>query len=337
MKYPDFIKEGDIIGITAPSDGVIDSLKQARLNSAIHSFREKGYKVIETEHVRCSNKGKSCDSKIQAKEVEELFLDSKVSCIFCVGGGDFLLEMLPYFNYSIVEKNPKWIQGYSDPTGLLFTITTKLDIATIYGDNFKSFGMNPWHESLNHNYKILTGELITQNNFLLYERERTESVTGLEPYHLDSQVEWKNLNGENQVTLKGRIIGGCIDVLLSLVGTKFDSVKEFIERYKEDGIIWYFDNAELTSEQLIRGLWQMEMAGWFEYTKGIVFGRSTIESSYYDISFKEALETALLKLSVPVLYDLDFGHVSPRMTIINGAITQINYENGKGNIHFFLK
>lgn len=337
MKYPNFIKSGNIIGITAPSDGVMDPLKQVRLDSAIRSFQEKGYEVIETEHVRCSNKGKSCDSKIQAKEVEELFLDSKVSCIFCVGGGDFLLEMLPYFDYSVVANHPKWIQGYSDPTGLLFTITTKLDIATIYGDNFKAFGMNPWHQSLSNNHKILTGESIVQNNFQLYEKKIAESITGLEPYHLNTQVEWKSLNGENQITLKGRMIGGCIDVLLSLVGTKFDCVTEFIEKYKEDGIIWYFDNAELTSEQLIRGLWQLEMAGWFQYTKAVVFGRSMVESSYYDISFKEALETSLSKLGVPVLYDLDFGHVSPRMTIINGAISQINYEQGKGSIQFFLQ
>ena len=337
MKYPNFLKPGSIIGVTAPSDGVVDLLKQKRLDSAISNFRNKGYEVIETEHVRCSTMGKSCDSKTQARELEELFLNPKVSCIFCAAGGDFLLEMLPYFDFSVIKNNPKWIQGYSDPTGLLFTITTKLDIATIYGDNFKTFGMNPWHESLNNNYKILTGELICQNNFSLYEKERAESLTGVEPYRLDSQVEWKSLNGENLITLEGRMIGGCIDVLLSLVGTKFDYVKEFIEKYKEDGIIWYFDNAELTSEQLIRGLWQMEMAGWFQYVKGIVFGRSMIESSYYDISFKEALKTALLKLDVPILYDLDFGHVSPRMTIINGATAQINYVNGKGNIHFFLQ
>lgn len=337
MKYPRFLIKNDVIGITAPSDGVIDSIKQNRLDSAVLQWENYGYKVIETEHVRYSIDGKSCDSRTQAKELEELFINQKVSVIFCVSGGDFLLEILSYIDYSIIEKNPKWIQGYSDPTGLLFTITTMLDIATIYGNNFGSFGMNPWHESLINNHKILMGDLIKQNNFLLYEKEGIKYETGLEPYNLATPVEWKSLNKDNEVTIKGRIVGGCIDVLISLVGTKFDYAKEFIERYKEDGIVWYFDNAELTSEQLIRALWQLKMAGWFNYTKGIIFGRSMVESSYYDISFENALNKSLNDLGVPVLWDLDFGHVSPRMTIINGALVKVNYKEGKGNIEFYLQ
>lgn len=337
MKYPKFLNKNDVIGVTAPSDGVLDPIKQNRLNSAILAWQVCGYRVIETDHVRCSVGGKSCSSETQAREVEELFLNPEVSAIFCASGGDFLLEMLPYLDYSIIEKNPKWIQGYSDPTGLLFTITTKLDIATIYGNNFVSFGMNPWHESLINNHKILTGELIKQNSFSLYEKENIKYETGLEPYHLDTPVNWKCLNQKEKVTIKGRMIGGCIDVLVSLVGTQFDYVRNFIQKYKEDGIVWYFDNAELTSEQLIRALWQLKMAGWFQYTKGIVFGRSMIESSYYDISFENALKKSLENLNVPILWDLDFGHVSPRMTIINGALVEINYRDGKGNIDFSLR
>lgn len=337
MKYPKFLNIHDAIGVTAPSDGVGDSMKQKRLDSAILQWQNHGYQVVETAHVRCSVDGKSCDSKFQAKELEELFLNSQISAIFCVSGGDFLLEMLPYLDYSVIEKNSKWIQGYSDPTGLLFTITTKLDISTIYGDNFKTFGMNPWHESLVHNLEILEGNMIPQNSFSLYEREKQELETGLECYHLDTPVQWKNLQNQDMVTIQGRIIGGCIDVLVSLVGTKFDYVKEFIERYQNDGIVWYFDNAELTSEGMIRALWQLKMAGWFQYTKGIIFGRSMIESSYYNISFEDALRKALDDLGVPVLWDLDFGHVSPRMTIINGAMVEVNYQNGKGSISFSLE
>ena len=76
-------------------------------------------------------KEKSCDSQTQAKELETLFLNPNVRVVFCVSGGDFLLEMLSCLDYSIIQDNPKWLQGYSDPTGLLFTITTGFDIATI--------------------------------------------------------------------------------------------------------------------------------------------------------------------------------------------------------------
>ena len=61
----------------------------------------------------------------------------------------------------IIRKNPKWLQGYSDPTGLLFTITTNLDIATIYGSNFCVFGMKNWHKSCLDNLEILKGNIIS--------------------------------------------------------------------------------------------------------------------------------------------------------------------------------
>ena len=44
----------------------------------------------------------------------------------------------------------------------------------------------------------------------------------------------------------GRLIGGCIDVLKDIIGTKYDGTLDFIEKYKDDGIIWYFDNFALS-------------------------------------------------------------------------------------------
>ena len=131
MKYPSFLKENDVIGVTAPSDGVIDPIKLNRLENAVLKFFEQGYSILETENVRMSEKGVSSDSKTRARQLEYLFVEPLVQAIICVGGGDFLLEMLSELDLSIISENPKWIQGYSDPTGILYLITTKLDIATI--------------------------------------------------------------------------------------------------------------------------------------------------------------------------------------------------------------
>ena len=165
--------------------------------------------------------------------------------------------MLSKFNFNVVKDNPKWLQGFSDPTGLLFTITTNLDIATIYGDSFKTFGMNPWHESLENNLEILKGNLITQKSFKKYEKEYQTFIKGDEPYNLTKKVKWENLNNEKEINIKGRMIGGCLDIINDLFGTRFDKTKEFIEKYKDDGIIWYFDNCELSMEETIRVLWKM--------------------------------------------------------------------------------
>lgn len=337
MIYPQFIKKGDTIGVAAPSDGITEELKVKRLDNAIKKMNDYGYKIIETASVRKSKKGKSNESSIQSKELENLFLNKDINAIICASGGDFLLEMLPYFDFSKVLKNPKWIQGYSDPTGLLFTITTNLDIATIYADNFKTFGMSKWHESLFNNLSILEGNIVPQNSFPKYEDEDIPYATGLEGYNLTKEVKWHNVNGENELVIKGRIIGGCLDLLTELFGTKYDKTKEFIEKYKNDGIIWYFDNCELTSEGLIRTLWKFRDNGWFEHCKGILFGRSLTNSSYYDITFEEAILHSLKDLDIPIITDMDFGHISPRMTIINGAIATIKSKDGKGSIEFELK
>lgn len=336
MIYPKFLNKNDTIGVTAPSDGVGEEIDIYRLNNAIKKFEELGYKIKETKDVRTSKKGKSAPSKVQAKELENLFEDKETKSIICAGGGDFLLEMLSEVNFDIIKNNPKWLQGYSDPTGLLYTITTNLDIATIYADNFKSFGMEKWHKSLENNLNILEGNIIEQESFEKYESARSEKIIGNEGYNLDAAVKWENLNGKD-INVTGRIIGGCLDILSELFGTRFDKTKDFIEKYKKDGIIWYLENCEMTSENIIRTLWKFKDNGWFEHTNGIVFGRSALEKSCYDISFKEAVTRVLGELNIPIIFSADVGHVSPRMTIINGAICNVISKNGKGEITFKLK
>lgn len=336
MIYPSFLKKGDTIGITAPSDGTTEEIDIYRLNNGVEKFRKIGYKIKETPDVRTSIKGKSASSKVQAKELENLYKEQEISTIICTAGGDFLLEMLSEVDFEVIKNNPKWLQGYSDPTGLLYTITTNLDIATIYADNFKAFGMEKWHSSLENNLKILEGNIISQESFEKYESGRTDRIIGNESYVLDANVKWENINC-NEVNITGRIIGGCIDILSELFGTRFDKTKEFINKYKEDGIVWYFDNCELTSESLIRTLWKFKDNEWFKYAKGIVFGRSGLEKSCYDISFKEAVTRMLQDLNIPIIINADIGHVSPRMTVINGAIANIVSKNGKGKMEFKLK
>lgn len=336
MIYPKFISKNSTIGVSAPSDGVyLEDLP--RLDSAIKNFHKLGYGVRETENVRTTNQGRSSSAISRARQLESLFTDSSVDMIICAAGGDFLFEMLSLFDFSKVVNHPKWIQGYSDPTSLLFVITTNYDIATIYGDNFKAFGMKPWHQSLKNNLEILQGNLICQNSFSKYEKERSLDTSFDRGYHLTEKVCWKNLNDEEKIEISGRMIGGCIDILNDLFGTRFDKIKEFIEKYKEDGIIWYFDNCELSNDQLIRTLWKFKDNGYFQYTRGILFGRSAVDSSSYDISFIDTIKTSLSSLNIPIILDSDIGHVSPRMTIINGAIAKVKCIDNKGSIEFELR
>lgn len=336
MIYPKFIKNGDIIGVPAPSDGAYCEEYVKRFKNAKLNLEKRGYKVNLSKNIFNSEKGRSSDAISRAKEMNEMF-ENNTDAIICAAGGEFLVEILPYIDFNKLVQNPKWIEGFSDPTGILFPITTKYDIATIYGNNMKTLGAEKYHKSLDENLEIIAGNLITQNSYELYENERAETVTGLEGYNLTEKVYWKTIDNK-EVIMHGRIIGGCIDIITELAGTKYDGTKEFNEKYKEDGIIWYFDNCELSKETLMRTLWKFNELEYFKYTKGIIFGRNGQEVSYNYDTMEEALKDSVLsKLNVPIIYDADISHKGPSMTIINGAIATIHCNDGKGSISFELK
>ena len=55
------------------------------------------------------------------------------------------------------------------------------------------------------------------------------------------------------------------------------------------------------------------------------------------MDYKEANYKELRELHVPVIIDADFGHVAPRVSIINGAIANIKYDKGKCKIEYKLR
>ena len=323
MQYPKFLEKGNIIGITAPSQGVGDDIES--FEKSLHTLKKEGYQIKETKSVR--NKGMaSASGKIRAQEFDSLITEKNVKIIMCASGGDFLVEMLPFVNWQHIKENPKWIMGYSDPTYLLYIITTKLDIATIYGCNAGSFDQTNLHECLKNNLKILSGNIVRQDSFSYYQKDWLENSDG---YHLTEKVYWETINKEVDIT--GRIIGGCLDCLKDLIGTSYDYTKEFIEKYKKDGIIWYFDIFEPSAEVVYRTLFQMREAGWFKYIKGIIVGRVAFPKHFNEnFTYQEALKRMFPEL--PIIFNADIGHIPPKMTIINGSIAHITCKTGKGAI-----
>lgn len=330
MIFPKWIQKRDKIGVTACSGGKTAPVDWIRLDNGRKQFQQRGYDVLETSDVRTEEKGRSAPAKVRAEQLHSLVNNSEVSWVIQACGGDYLAEMLSYVDFELIKKNPKWYQGYSDPTGLLFAITTNCDMATVYAGNYGDFGMEHWHRCLEENVALLEGKQLVQKSFPLYKDGFAERITGYEDYQEDTPVKWE-CDGDS-VELSGRLLGGCLDVLLDLAGTRFDKTAEFCERYKEDGILWYLESFALSSERLTCGLWRLKETGWFRHAKGFVFGRPTFFSSDYEISYKEAVESVLGELGLPIVYEADIGHKAPRMTMINGAMAKITVENGKGQV-----
>lgn len=336
MIYPKFLQKFDTIAVSAPSDGKTDKLDLIRLDNAYSKLENIGFKIKEDSNVRVSINARSASALVRAKNILNNFKDKDAKAIISASGGEFLMEILPYIDANVIRNNPTWFCGYSDNTALAFFITTALDIATIYSDNISCFGMDNWHDSVYNFLEVLKGNIIIQKSFSMYQSNYLEYKTGLEGYNLDTKVNWCNLN-RHKISMSGRLVGGCLDVLLNLVGTRYDKVSEFTTRYKDDGIIWFLESCDLTNEQIIRGLWQLKEAGWFSSTKGFIFGRSVFTKTYTNTSYEDAIKTSLEELDVPIIIGADFGHTVPRMTLINGSYAKIKSIDGKGSIEMLLK
>lgn len=326
MIYPEFLKKGDTIGICAPSAGVGKKLDEFELSNEVLTSR--GYHVKETASVRVNNE-RSASAKKRAKELDELVCDKNVDAILCAAGGDFMLEMMPYVDFDHIKENPKWMAGMSDPTNLLFTVTTKLDIATLYGSNGAGFTYKkdrPQQTFLSY----LEGNVRSQRS---YNRCQTflDMITENKVYH---PVKW--LCKSDELELKGRLIGGCVECIEKLIGTELDHTKEFLERYKDDGIIWYFDVFNMSSYNFYLTLLQFKNAGWFKYCKGVLIGRVAFPSvEDKKLDYIKAADKVLKK--IPHICEMDIGHTYPFMTLINGALIDVRCKEGKGSVAFKLK
>lgn len=310
MVYPKKISSDAKIEIISPSNGIKMS-KIEKYERALLKLKEYGFDVLEDKYVRNSHNGVSSSAKNRAYQLNKALKNTCIDALIACSGGDYLIQILDLISFKNIEVNPKWIQGHSDITALLYYVTTKYDIATIYSFNAKTFGeKNVPEEMIKNNIKFLKGQTPVQ----------TEYGYKLEDEQID--MPWKCITDFQPI--KGRIIGGCLPCLKDIIGTKYDKTKAFIEKYKEDGIIWYFDIVELSNEDILRTMWQLKQAKWFKYCKGILIGRLENEVTYTDTSLEDALKYNLSDLNVPIIINFDIGHTDPVFTIINGSIVKIN-------------
>ena len=341
MIYPQFLKEHDTIGVTATSSsGIRNPVDELILNNAIKNLNEIGYKVIETDNVRKGEKLVSSSKEERAKEFYELWCNPVVKHIITAAGGEFLMEIIPYIDkYHLNEKEPKWVQGFSDTSLLLFYITTKYNIATVHGTNFGGYGRKEIHPSFLKSLEMISdNNLKIQESFEMFESSPINKEEGkeFELPRLDTKVLYKNLYKEEKVNMQGRLIGGCMDVLKTIIGTPYSFVKQFCNQFKE-GMIWYLENCEMNVCDMYRALWQMKEAGWFNNAKGILIGRTRSSEEIHGFTYEDALHDTFDDLNIPVIYDIDVGHTQLQWTMINGSFAKFDYEQGRGRIEMIFK
>lgn len=336
ITYP-FLKKGAIVGVTAPSSGVEPELHEM-FKQAINRSEERGYPVVCGETVWTQDKAKSAPAEVRAKEFNRMMLDGNTDVIIPPWGGVLLIEIIDKLDFDAFQR--KWILGYSDTSLLLLATTLKTGMATAHGTNFVDLRGEYSDETTAMWERVLStkaGSSIKQYSSEKFEKKPDHENPTPVVFHLTEQTEWKSLSGED-VFLKGRLLGGCIDVIRHLIGTPYGDVEQFQkETINNEPIIWYFENCELDTTDLRRTLVQMRLAGWFENCSGIMFGRSSANGTVEGYDIEDVYKELEQELNLSIIYDIDCGHVPPQVTLINGVIAEVEVQSGKGRIVQYFK
>ncbi|MCR5824586.1 MAG: LD-carboxypeptidase [Lachnospiraceae bacterium] len=337
MRYPKFLPPKGTIGLIAPSFGASTEPYISRTDFAEKLFESKGYKIKEGPNAHEDKGiGKSNTPEKCADEFMDFYRRKDVDVLISCGGGETMCEDLSFVDWDSIRKaDPKWFMGYSDNTNFTYLLTTLCDTASIYGPCISGFAMHTLHESLKQAESLLTGEGfegngITFTGFPSFELSEKEGET-------DPCADL-NLNGEKKlvfgggfkrnVPFTGRLLGGCIDCLVTLLGTRFDKTADFLEKYREDGFIWFLESCDLNPISLRRAFWQMDEAGWFKYVKGFVIGRPFhFGEEMFGMNMYDAVLGVIEKYNVPVIMDADLGHLPPAIPFVTGAMAEISADD----------
>lgn len=344
MRIPDSLQKGGTIGFAAPSFGCNIEPYKTAFDNAVSKFEKMGYKIIkgpncyEGSGVGISNTPKKCADEINS------FLCGKdnqsVQALFSCGGGELMCEILDDVDFDSIKKSkPVWYLGYSDNTNLTFLLPTICDIAAIYSPCAPAYGMEPWHPALRDTFALLTGETDKAHGYDKWEKESLKNEENpLEPYNVTEKTEIKKFGrgkDDSIVRFEGRMIGGCLDCLSNLVGTKFDKVTEFNKKYKDDGIIWFMESCDLNPMAIRRAIWQLDHAGWFENVKAFLIGRPLcLDEEILGVDRYNAVYPLFENYNVPIIMDLDIGHTAPMMPVISGAKANVKVENGTIEVEY---
>ena len=340
MRYPEFLAPNGTIGFVAPSFGCATEPYKSAFKNAQKKWTADGYKLqfgencYAQEGIGISNTPYKC-----AKELETSYCGEDNDVIISCGGGELMCEILDDVDFGkIKQAKPKWYMGFSDNTNMTFLLTTLCDTASVYGPCAAAFGMEPWHPSLYDAMDVLCGRNFTFSGYDKWERDGLKDEEHpLLPYNVTNPTVIYKFP-DRELDFSGRLLGGCMDCLVNLLGTKYDKVCDFTEHYKEDGIVWFLEACDLNVMSIRRAMWQMEHAGWFAHCKGFLIGRPVCcGEEMMGLDQYQAVYEVIKKYNVPVIMDVDIGHLAPMMPIVCGSMAKIHAEGNEYRVQMEMK
>lgn len=293
-----------------------------------------GLKVVEMPHTLDSPSYIYGHPKARAEDLTAAFADPTIRAVFACIGGDDTIRLLPFIDFDVIRKNPKIFMGYSDTTVNHF-MCYKAGLSSIYGPAILSdfaenlrmpeYTVNALKRTLFSPEPI--GEILPSP---VWTSERLEWIVQNKntARKFEENTGYELIQGKGKVT--GRLIGGCIEVFDWLRGTElFPKIEDF------NGAILFFETSEEMPlpSNLLYMLRAFGAIGLLARVNGIVFGKP-YNNKYYD-EYKAEIRKVLVECgrdSLPVLYNLSFGHCEPKFCIPFGARAEIDCDRAAFSI-----
>ena len=130
---------------------------------------------------------------------------------------------------------------------------------------------------------------------------------------------------DEPVTFSGRLVAGCVETVGFLAGGRFADIGAFATDHAPEGTVVLLDIAEWNSYDICRALHSLRLRGWFDAANGVLVSR-THAPEPNGFTQHAAVVDALGLLGVPILADVECGHVQPHLALVQGAVTTVVHD-----------
>lgn len=275
----------------------------------------------------------------RAEDLINAFRDPSIDMILCAIGGDDTYRLLPYLFENDELKNvvtEKIFLGFSDTTINHFMLH-KVGLRTFYGQSFLPDVCELDNEMLPYSRwyfeeLIETGRIaeIRPSNIWYDERE---------DFGIDA-VGTKRISHENQgfellqgnPVFSGEILGGCIESMYDMFDhSRYEDTVLLCEKYrlfptleKWRGKILLIESSEEQPDprRYQKMVMTLKETGIFRVINGVIVGKPMNELYYEE--YKNILINTVADEKLPILYNVNIGHATPRCIISFGRKAHVN-------------